>query len=229
MYYDKNRRYFENKKVAFFIGLGLLSAALVLFVMPATLDNYRIISILVVPTLISGCILFFGSMLRRSSEAEIDEDVDRELEGFEEKAHMHFDLYDRELPYISTAVMQGYHYFDTPYIRRDRQGVYRTDHYMKNAVYFTAEGLCAASRTVHLIDEETDDVYVNVPYTDITDVKLEKKERSYQIGKKTVIIPFYEFNVYGSDCILFSCQTRHDYAVECAVTDIKKLAEKSRK
>lgn len=229
MYYDKNRRYFENKKGAFFIGLGLLAAAFILFVMPSTLDNYRIISILVVPTLIGGCVLFFGSMLRRSSEFEIDEDVDKELEGFEDKAYYHFDLYDRELHYINKAVMQGYHYFDTPYVRRDRQGVYRTDHYMKNVIYFTSEGLCAASRTVHLIDEETDDAFTGIPYTDITDVKLEKNERSYQIGKKTVIIPFYEFNIYGSDGILFSCQTRYDYAVECAVDDIKMLAEKSRK
>ena len=79
MYYDKNRRYFENKRLTFYIGLCLLAAAFALFVMPATLDNYRIISILVVPTLAAGCVLFFGSILRRSSEAEIDEDVEKEL------------------------------------------------------------------------------------------------------------------------------------------------------
>ena len=81
MYYNKNRRYFENKKVAFFIGLGLLAAAFILFVMPSTIDSSKIISIIVVPVLISGCILFFGSMLRRSSEAEIDEDVEKELDA----------------------------------------------------------------------------------------------------------------------------------------------------
>lgn len=229
MYYDKNRRYFENKKVAFFIGLGLLLAAFVLFVMPATLDNYRIISIIVVPTLIAGCVLFFGSIMRRSSEIEIDEDVEKELDGFEEKARMHFDLYDRELPYISTAVMERYHYYDTPYIRRDRQGEYRTDHYVKNVIYFTQEGLCAASRTVHLIDEGTEDVFYSIAYKDVTDVKLELKDKTYIIKKKEVTVPFYEFNIYGKDGLLFSCQTKRDYAVECAIDDIKMLAEKSRK
>ena len=229
MYYDKNRRYFENKKTAFFIGLGLLLAAFILFVMPATLDNYRIISILVIPTLIAGCVLFFGSMMRRSSEAEIDEDVEKELEGFEDAVHRRFDLYDKELPYISTAVMERYHYYDTPYIRRDRQGEYRTDHYMKNVIYFTSDGLCAASRTVHLTDEGTDDAFYDISYKDITDVKLEENSKTYNIGKKEVTIPFYEFNIYGFDGILFSCQTKRDYAVECAVEDIKTLAEKSRK
>ena len=229
MYYDKNRRYFENKKTAFFIGLGLLLAAFILFVMPATLDNYRIISILVIPTLIAGCVLFFGSMMRRSSEAEIDEDVEKELEGFEDAVHRRFDLYDKELPYISTAVMERYHYYDTPYIRRDRQGEYRTDHYMKNVIYFTSDGLCAASRTVHLTDEGTDDAFYDISYKDITDVKLEENSKTYNIGKKEVTIHFYEFNIYGSDGILFSCQTKRDYAVECAVEDIKTLAEKSRK
>ena len=229
MYYDKNRRYFENKKTAFFIGLGLLATAFILFVMPATLDNYRIISILVVPTLASGCVLFFGSILRRSSETEIDEDVEKELDGFEDKVRQHFDLYDRELPYISSAVMERYHYFDTPYVRRDRQGEYRTDHYMKNVIYFTSDGLCAASRTVHLADEGTDDVFYEIPYTDVTDVKLESKEKKYIIKKKEVTVPYYEFNIYGKDGILFSCQTKRDYAVECAADDIKMLAEKSRK
>lgn len=229
MYYDKNRRYFENKKTAFFIGLGLLLAAFILFVMPATLDNYRIISILVIPTLIAGCVLFFGSMMRRSSEAEIDEDVEKELEGFEDAVHRRFDLYDKELPYISTAVMERYHYYDTPYIRRDRQGEYRTDHYMKNVIYFTSDGLCAASRTVHLTDEGTDDAFYDISYKDITDVKLEENSKTYNIGKKEVTVSFYDFNIYGADGILFSCQTKRDYAVECAVEDIKTLAEKSRK
>lgn len=228
MYYDKNRRYFENKKAAFFIGLGLLVAAFILFVMPATLDNYRLISILVVPTLIAGCVLFFGSLLRRSSEAEIDEDVEKELDGFEDKVRQHFDLYDRELPYISKVVMERYHYYDTPYIRRDRQGEYRTDHYMKNVICFTADGLCAASRTVHLTDPETDDIFYDIPYNDVTDVRIEQSGKTYTIGKKEVTVPFYEFNIYGKDGILFSCQTKRDYAVECAATDIIKLAEKCR-
>ena len=229
MYYDKNRRYFENKKTVFFIGLGLLAAAFILFVMPATLDNYRIISIIVVPVLAAGCVMFFGSILRRSSEAEIDEDVEKELDGFEDKVRVHFDLYDKELPYISSAVMERYHYYDTVYVRRDRQGEYRTDHYMKNVIYFTQDGLCAASRTVHLVDEGTEDEFFELPYKDITDVKLELKEKTYLIKKKTVTVPFYEFNIYGRNGILFSCQTKRDYAVECAIDDIKMLTEKSGK
>lgn len=228
MYYDKNRRYFENKKIAFFTGLVLMAAAFILFIMPATLDNYRIVSILIIPVLTAGCVLFFGSILRRSSEAEIDEDVLKELDGFEDRIYRHFDLYGRELPYLSTVVMERYHYFDTPYIRRDKQGEYRTDHYMKNMIFFTEESLCIASRTVHLTDEGTDDVFYEIKYRNVSDVKLEQNSKKYKIGKKEVEIPFYEFNIYGKEQILFSCQTRRDYAVECAAEDIKKLAEKYR-
>ena len=228
MYYKKNKRYFENKKTVYFIGLGLLATAFVLFVLPVNLNAYRAVSILLIPMTVAGCVMFFGSILRRSSEADIDEDVDKELEGFEEKARQHFDLYERELPYISSVVMQRYYYYDTPYIRRDRQGEYRTDRYMKNVIYFTKEGLCAASRTVHLIEEGTEDAFFEIPYTEIFDVKLEKKSKKYKIGRKDKDIKFFEFNIYGKDGVLFSCQTKHDYAVECAVDDIKKLAENSR-
>ena len=96
-------------------------------------------------------------------------------------------------------------------------------------IYFTQDGLCAASRTVHLVDEGTEDEFFDLPYKDITDVKLELKEKKYIIKKKEVTVRFYEFNVYGKDGVLFSCQTKRDYAVECAIDDIKMLAEKSRK
>ena len=229
MYYDKNKRYFENKKVVYFIGLGLIAAALILFfVWPVDQDNYRIISFTVVPVLAAGCVMFFGSMLRRSSEADIDEDVMRELDGFSEKAYFDLDLYDRELPYISSVSMEGYQYFDTPYIRRDSQGIYRTDHYVKTLVYFTKEALCTASRTVHLTEEGCDDVYTAVPFADITDAKLEKKSKNYTIGKKEITVRFYEFNVYCRDELRFSAQTRYDYTVECAIEDIKKQAERAK-
>jgi len=229
MYYDKNRRYFENKKVIYFIGLGLIAAALVLFfIWPVDQDNYRIITFTVVPVLTAGCIMFFGSMLRRSSESEIDEDVMKELDGFDQKAYFDLDLYDRELPYISSVIMEGYHYFDTPYIRRDSQGIYRTDHYVRTLVYFTKEALCIASRTVHLAEEGRDDRYFVIPFEEITDAKLEEKSREYTVGKKQVTVKFYEFNVYCGDELRFSAQTRYDYTVECAIEDIKKQAKRAK-
>ncbi len=229
MYYDKNRRYFENKRLTYFLGLGFIAAALILFfVWPVDQDNYRIITMSVVPVLIVGCVLFFGSMLRRSSEHEIDEDVDKMLDGFEQKAYFDLDMYDNELPYVSSVSMECYNYFDTPYVRRDGQGVYRTDHYVKTLIYFKKDTLCTASRTVHLVDEGCDDVYKMIPYSEITDAKLEKRERTYTVGKKEVTIVFYEFNVYCGEELRFSAQTRYDYTVECAIEDIKKQAKRSR-
>ena len=101
MYYDKNRRYFEKRTPFFYIGLGFMAAAFILFfVWPVDMDNYRIITITVVPVLIAGCVMFFGSLLRRSSESEIDEEVLKMLQGFEEKARFELDVYEKELPYI---------------------------------------------------------------------------------------------------------------------------------
>ncbi len=206
----------------------MAAAFILFFVWPVDMDNYRIITITVVPVLIAGCVMFFGSLLRRSSESEIDEEVLKMLQGFEEKARFELDVYEKELPYVSSLVTEGYHYFDTPYIKRDGQGEYRTDHYVKTLVYFTKDELRASTRTAHLAEEGVDDELFFVPYKDITEAKLEKKSREYQKGKKTLVIPFYELNVYGRDGVLFGCQTKYNYAVECAVEDINKLAEKFR-
>jgi hypothetical protein len=138
------------------------------------------------------------------------------------------DLYDRELPYINPIVTRAYRYYDTPYIRRDKEGVYRTDRYVKTGIYYTEDSLCTFSRTVHLTEEGVDDVSGRIFYRDIRRASIDPALRSYIIGRKKVTVRYYDLNIYGENGLIFSCQCKNDYTVECAVEDINKLAEKSR-
>ena len=230
MYYDKNRRYFENKKFVMYTGFVLIIAAFVLFyIWPVDEDNISYIPIVFLVVLGTGCFMFFRERMRRSSERDIDEDIERELAGFDEKAYFDLDLYGRELPYINPLLMQFYVYYDTPYIRRDKEGVYRTDRYERCRVYFTEDSVFTASRTVRLVEEGVDDEYKEIKYKDIVRASIDRAQRIYTIGKRKVTVNYYDLNIYGENGVLFSSQCRNDYTVECAVEDINKSAEKHRK
>ncbi|MBP5208915.1 MAG: hypothetical protein J6330_10720 [Clostridia bacterium] len=229
MYYDKNRRYFENKRAVMYIGFMLIIAAFVLFyIWPIDEDNVAYIPIVFLAVLTAGCVMFFGQLMRRSSEADINEDVENELRGFDEKAYFDLDLYGKELPYINPLLMQSYLYYDTPYVRRDKEGVYRTDRYVRCRLYFTEDAVCTASRTVHLTEEGVDDEYKVIKYSDIKRASIDAAQRIYTIHGRKITVKYYDLNIYGENGLLFSSQCRNDYTVECAVEDINKTAEKFR-
>ena len=229
MYYDKNIRYFENKKGVLYTGFALIVAAFVLFyIWPIDEDNIAYIPIVFIAVLAAGCVMFFGQLMKRSSERDIDENISRMLDGFEDKARFELDLYDRELPYINPIVTRAYRYYDTPYIRRDKEGVYRTDIYVKTGIYYTPDSLCTFSRAVHLTEEGVDDVSSTIMYRDIKRASIDPALRCYTVGRRKVTVRYYDLNIYGENGLIFSCQCKNDYTVECAVEDINKLAEKSR-
>ena len=228
MYYDKNIRYFENKKGVMYTGFLLIVAAFVLFyIWPIDEDNIAYIPIVFLAVLITGCIMFFG-LMKRSTDRDIDDNITHMLEGFEEKAYFEMDLYGKELPYINPIITRAYLYYDTPYIRRDKEGVYRTDRFVKTGIYFTRDCLYTCSRTVHLTEEGVDDEYGKIMYSDIKKAAIDPAQRIYNIGRKKVTVRYYDLNIYGDDGLLFCCQCKNDYTVECAVDDINNMAEKYR-
>ncbi|MBO4422056.1 MAG: hypothetical protein J5879_01350 [Clostridia bacterium] len=229
MYYDKNVRYFENKKFVLYTGFILMVSAIVLFyAWPIDMDNVLYLPFIFMVILVTGCVMFFGSLMKRSSERNINEDIEHELKDFEEKAYFDLDMYGKELPYINSIKAESYRYYETPYVRRDREGIYRTDVYVKTLIYFSEDTLRAASRSICLTHEDTHDDYTYINYKDIVRAAVDPAQRIYTVGRKRVVIRYYDLNIYGENGILFSCQCRNDYTVECAVEDINNLAKKSR-
>lgn len=229
MYYDKNINYFLNKKGVLYTGFLLIAAAFVLFyVWPIDEDNIAYIPVVFLAVLVAGCVMFFGQIMKRSNEKDIDENIGTLLEGFDEKAYFEMDLYGKELPYINPIVTRAYKYYDTPYIRRDREGVYRTDRFVKTGIYFTKDSLYTCSRTVCLTEDDTKDEYGRIMYKDIKRAAIDPALRTYTIGGKKVTVRYYDLNIYGENGVIFCCQCKNDYTVECAVEDINKQAEKSR-
>ncbi len=230
MDYRKNINYFENKKLLLYGGAGLLVLGLVLMFGPfGDRDNYMILYILSVLSLIAGGVAFTLAVTTRSTDKKIDEDLAEEYKYFDEEKLAKFDLYERQLTYIKSVEIEDYQYYDGSMIRRDRMSHYRTDLYGKTHIYFTENTLCVVNKNVSLIKDEKTDHDIEVPYKDIKKAFLTDKTVSYTLGKKavTVTVPMLhiEYEAGGEDVY----QVKSDLETDTAVEDINRLAEKAKK
>ena len=214
MDYKKNIKYFENKKILLYGSAGLLVLGLFLWFGPfRSMDNRFIMNIF--------SVISVGS---RSTDKKIDEQVTEAFKLFDEETDEKFDLYERQLNYITPAEFEGYKYFEGSMLRRDRSGRYRTDVYVKNRVCFTADTLVVASRQISLICDETSDNSREIPYADIKCASAPDGETDY--GKVKVAYQNFTLQLNNGDVLVY--QAKPSQAVDQLVSDVNHQIERHR-
>lgn len=226
MDYKKNIRYFENKKPLLYCSAGLLVLGIVLWVLPRSADNWFVMYCLAVFCVIAGGAVFGISLTMRSNDRKIEENIRDAFDLFEEETLKRFDLYERQLPYISSVFMESYKYFDGSYLRRDREGKYRTEIYAETHVYFTEEGLCIGSMEISLIKDEKTDKSEQIPYADIEKAYLTDDETLYKKGSKTVPVKYQTLHIRKNDGTEFTAQAHSSRTLDTLVSDINHIKEK---
>lgn len=167
MDYKKNLRYFKNKKIPIYTGAGMIVLGIVCFLATRWSEYYLILYPASIILLIVGGIMFAVSKTSQSNDKAIDDAINESFKMFEEQTLKRFDLYERQLPYVESALLDGYKYYEGSYLLRDKAGKYRTDVYTKTHVYFTKTELCIGSYEISLIKDEQTDKSVSYPYESI--------------------------------------------------------------
>lgn len=229
MDYKKNYRYFENKKLLLYVGAGLLILGVILWILPRSRDYGFIIYILSVLSILSGGVIFVVTLSMRANDKKIDESVETAFSRFEDETLERYDLYERQLHYVESAVIEGYKYFEGSFLRRDREGRYRTEIYAVTHVYFVEEGLCIGSREVSLIEDKQTDKSEDIPYSMVDRAYLTDDELIYKKGKKTIPVRYQTLHILKTDGSEFSAQAHSSQALDKLVSDINHIKERKAK
>ena len=225
MEYKKNLKYFENKKLMLYGSAALLVLGLFLWFGPFwSRDNHYVMYIISVISIIAGGVIFAVTVSSRSSDKKIDEQVTEAFKLFDEETDEKFDLYERQLNYITPAEFEGYKYFEGSMLRRDRSGRYRTDVYVKNRVCFTADTLVIASRQISLICDETVDNSREIPYADIKSASAPDGVTAY--GKVKIAYQNFTLQLNNGDVLVY--QAKPSQAVDQLVSDVNHQIERHR-
>ena len=225
MDYKKNFKYFENKKLLLYGSGALLAIGLLLWFGPFWgPDNHYVMYIFSVLSIVLGGVVFMISVGSTSTDKKIDEQIEEAFKLFDDETNEKFDLYERQLSYVTPAQFEGYKYYEGAMVRRDRSGRYRTDIYVKNRVCFTKETVVIACREISLIKEQINDRSVEIPYADIKTASAE--DGSIRYGKATVKFVTVSIELNSGDTLQYQAQASQ--AIDQLVADVNHLAEKRR-
>ena len=226
MDYKKNYRYFENKKLLLYVGAGLLILGVILWILPRSRDYGFIIYILSVLSILSGGVIFVVTLSMRANDKKIDESVETAFSRFEDETLERYDLYERQLPYLESVLIESYKYFDGSYLRRDKEGRYRTEIYSKTHVYFVEEGICIGSKEISLIKDEQTDRSEQIPYGQIEKAYLTDDQTVYKKGSKTVPVGYQTLHIKKTDGTEFTAQSHSSQMLDTLVSDINHTKER---
>lgn len=222
MDYKKNYKYFENKKLTLYGSAAFLALGLILWFGPFWgPDNHYVMYIFSVLSIVVGGIIFAVTVSSRSTDKKIDEQIEEAFKRFNEVTDEKFDLYERQLNYITPAEFEGYKYYDGSMLRRDRSGAYRTDVYVKNRVCFTDASVVVASWEISLIKDEVVDRSVEIPYSAIRRACADDGETAYG-GKK---IKYQIVRIETNDSAV-ELQAKASAAIDQMIADINHLVER---
>ena len=228
MDYQKNLRYYQNKKIMLYGSAALLAAGVLLWVFPRSAENRFIMYRLSILFILVGGAALIITVTSRASDKMIDEAVAESLKLFEEETLQRFDLYERQLPFVESAVLEGYKYFDNSYLRRDKQGKYRTEIYAKTHVYFTSEELCIGAWEISLIEDKKTDKSAAVKYADTEKAYLTDDSMIYKKGNKNTEVKYQTLHIKKKDGEELTFQAYSSEALDRLRDDINHVCERFR-
>lgn len=231
MDYKKNLRYFENKntkKILLYVSTVMIALSIIFFWATRWSEYYQLLYPASLIFLTAGGILFVVSKTTCSNDKVIDEAINESFKLFEEKTLKRFDLYERQLPYVESALLEGYRYYEGSYLIRDRSGKYRTDIYTKTHVYFTKTELCIGAFEISLIKDEQIDKSVLYPYESVIRAYAEDNVIEYQLKNKSQQIHYQTLHIETTTGE-FVCQVYISQYLDNLIDDINRMAKKHAK
>ena len=190
--------YFKRSDSLKYIGIVLAVIGVFLYMFGWGYISY-IIATVALPI---GGVLFIVGSSGRASDSDINEYIAKRTEGIELDLEENPNIKKRLLRQIPIETIEGYEYADGLMVTKAKDGSIRTSEYTKSVLYSLSDALHIASRRISLISDDTHNEDVEILYSDIKDIKLEKSDTKLAFGKSsfkaTDVRLIIEYNVDAS-------------------------------
>jgi hypothetical protein len=189
MDFKKNLKYFQSNDKHFNIGICVLGLGLVLFALTFLVRRAGFFLMTPALTFIAvGAAIAFVPLSYRSSGSELDEDIARKIEKYEEITADETGLSDSLLRMLKSTVVGDYTYDDGVLFRRERTDRrMRTSIYTATALIFTKTGIFTAQKKISLIEDTETETTADYVYEELDSVSTVTEEKMFEDGTRSML------------------------------------------
>lgn len=208
-------RYYDQSDWMRPVGLGCMIAAVALFYFGFSSISYYLASLLM-PL---GIFLFFYASVRHITDADVEKERDKLLEGFDSSV-TEMENYDRIVLRQPADLLTDGWLHDSPatYFRRNKNGAVISDRFVRSHLFFTKEALLVCSREVSIteMDAETGagvtDRNQRIPFPDIKSARLDETPVTVTLtkGNKPATVRTCTLVIEGEDGELLRLPVHND-------------------
>ena len=214
----RHQKYFKHSGKLASITLGIIIVCGVWFFFGRTALSYYV-PLVAVPV---AFVLFLVGTVGHSTDDDIDSLVKLKT------ADMEIDLQNNEyvgkqfMKQIGSINISGYEYGEGLMIRRAKNSELRTPEYSAAIVYPLREGIYMVLTRVHILTETVERETVEIPYTDITDIRTQTETVEFLLNKKQCRVKRTHFEILGKEGVLLSLPTKESAAIDGFIDSVKR-------
>ena len=215
----QNVNYFKMNDLIEYIGIGLMAVFLPIFIFA-----YGFIWALSCVMLPLGVILFIIGVSIRSSERDILNSLKRKTEGVViplDNLGINERRINRRLSY---DVLEDFEYENGLMYKKGKRGIISSK-YTKTALYLLTDAIYVSTKTVSLISDEAKAKKLEIPYSSIEEVRLDKDEKVVTFGKKLFNVVEQRLVIRHGGGYKFSVPIHVDIRAKSVLEKIQKQIE----
>lgn len=202
-----NLNYFTKKDTLKYIGLTILFLGLYSLAFGWGIVSY-ILAILGSPT---GIILFIVSTTRKSSEVDIENDLELKLKYFDIELENERKYFLKLIKNQKDIVIDGYIYKDGMPLKTLRSGVIRSNEFVRSKIRIMTDRLYILTRRVDLIESEANDTVYEIEYDNIKNLEISREKKVISFNGK-------EFNTKSTAFVITTENDVYSFPIVDAIT-----------
>lgn len=222
MNFKKNVNYFTKSDLMKNLGIGLTALGLFLLVFGWSYVSFILMSV----TIPTGLILFLVGISRRTSEKDLDAMIDRATANVAPTPEKSEKLERRAAKKPTSVYAEGYELREGLMLTKAKNGSTRSSEYTKTYLLPLSDALYIISRTISLVEDVKSDRELEIPYSEIASVALEREEKTLSFNKKPFRTRDCRFTVVYHTGERFSVPIQNDILTEQFTEDLQTLIEK---
>lgn len=216
--------YFKKTDTLKYVGGVMAVLGVLLYMFGWSYVSYIIATVF----LPAGGVLFLIGSSGRASDSDMKEYIVKRTEGMEPDLENDPSIKKRILKQLPVEVVEGYEYKDGVMVTKAKDGSVRTSEYTRSLVYPLTDAVYVVSRSISLISDDTQDSAVEVPYSQIRDIRLEKNNIRLSFGKKVFRVGDVRFVIeYDGDKII-SLPARDNASLDSFMETLKRTVSSAK-
>ncbi len=183
--YTKNANYFKKSGTAGTVGVALLALSGVLAILGFGFFFWNVFTYITMSfSLVAGLVLMLFGTLTRAGEKDLDAELEYLLRDMNADPERDLKAGSRLLSNLPVEILEGYEYKQGVMLRKDKNGKLRSSQYTRAVLYPQEQRLTVRYRTVSFVSAQYAEKTLDIPYAELTSVKLCEEERRLTFGKQ---------------------------------------------